>query len=92
MPELLGSWLSPTQGIGPLLFLPEGPEDAVKDYRWSVLREERNRLLGSCDWTQLPDSPVDKVAWENYRQELRDLPDTIKDILEDVIFPTPPEG
>ena len=38
-------------------------------------RANRNALLTSCDWTQLPDSPADQEAWANYRQELRDLPE-----------------
>lgn len=44
---------------------------------WEDLRQERDRRLSACDWTQLSDSPlssVDKVKWVNYRQELRDLP------------------
>ena len=30
-------------------------------------------LLNNSDWTQLPDSPADKIAWANYRQALREL-------------------
>jgi hypothetical protein len=37
------------------------------------VREERNRRLAECDWTQLADAPVDSLAWSNYRQQLRDL-------------------
>lgn len=37
------------------------------------VREERNRRLADCDWTQLPDSPVDRAPWEVYRQALRDI-------------------
>lgn len=37
------------------------------------VRAQRNRLLAECDWTQLSDSPVDKQAWANYRQALRDI-------------------
>jgi len=39
------------------------------------VRADRNVKLDQCDWTQLPDSPVDKAAWAAYRQELRDVPD-----------------
>jgi hypothetical protein len=38
------------------------------------VREQRNALLASSDWTQVTDSPVDSAAWAKYRQELRDLP------------------
>jgi len=37
------------------------------------VRETRNLLLSQCDWTQLPDSLVNKGAWAAYRQALRDL-------------------
>jgi hypothetical protein len=33
----------------------------------------RNSLLLDCDWTQLPDTDVDKHAWATYRQALRNL-------------------
>lgn len=39
------------------------------------VREERNRKLTETDWTQLADAPVNSVAWSNYRQALRALPE-----------------
>lgn len=36
-------------------------------------RLERNQLLINCDWTQLPDAPVNANVWATYRQELRDI-------------------
>lgn len=39
------------------------------------IRAERNRRLTACDWTQLPNAPADAVAWETYRQALRDISD-----------------
>lgn len=39
------------------------------------VREERNRKLTETDWTQLADAPVNSVAWSNYRQALRTLPE-----------------
>jgi len=44
------------------------------------VRQQRNQLLIDCDWTQLPDAPVDFTAWATYRQ-------TLRDITEDVNFP-----
>lgn len=53
----------------------EGLADA-----WMNLRSERDGLLAASDWTQLPDVPVDTAsAWADYRQALRDLPDTVSD-------------
>lgn len=36
-------------------------------------RDIRNSKLAECDWTQLPDAPVNQQAWANYRQALRDV-------------------
>lgn len=41
--------------------------------QWAQVRNHRNSALQSTDWTQLPDSPADKAAYEVYRQELRDV-------------------
>jgi hypothetical protein len=38
-----------------------------------VVRDDRNKRLADCDWTQLPDSPADHEAWAVYRQALRDV-------------------
>lgn len=39
----------------------------------NVIRDQRNRLLSECDWTQLPDAPVNTASWTPYRQALRDV-------------------
>lgn len=36
-------------------------------------RSTRNQLLAESDWTQLADTPVDKVVWATYRAALRDI-------------------
>lgn len=56
----------------------------------SAVREHRNALLNASDWTQIPDAPVDASVWAEYRQELRDLPNNIKDP-KNPVWPTPPE-
>ena len=41
-------------------------------------RAERNLRLTACDWTALPDAPLDeaqKAEWAVYRQSLRDVTD-----------------
>lgn len=53
------------------------------------VREKRNVLLSSSDWTQLADSPVDKDAWALYRQALRDIP-TQESFPLSVIWPEKP--
>lgn len=41
--------------------------------QWANVRSERNAKLAACDWTQLPDAPVDHAVWAEYRQALRDI-------------------
>ena len=48
--------------------------------RFRFMERTRQNLLPASDWTQLPDSPLsaeDKAAWATYRQQLRDLPNTV---------------
>lgn len=54
------------------------------------VRAERNELLRHTDWTQLPDVPeATRLAWEPYRQALRDVPDQ-PGFPHEVEWPTPP--
>ncbi|WP_296540590.1 tail fiber assembly protein [Rhizorhabdus sp.] len=49
---------------------------------WSELRDERDRRLSLCDWTQVADVPLAaevRSAWTAYRQALRDLPENTLD-------------
>jgi hypothetical protein len=55
------------------------------------VRLHRNNLLFASDWTQISDSTANKVAWAEYRQSLRDLPNVYADNPKDLVFPTPPE-
>ena len=44
---------------------------------FTLLREERNKLIAETDWTQLKDIDLDIIRernLKNYRQALRDLP------------------
>lgn len=43
------------------------------DNQSASVRQERNQRLADCDWTQLPDAPVDAAVWVTYRQALRDV-------------------
>jgi hypothetical protein len=60
------------------------------EWAWERLRIQRNKELLASDWTQLADSEVDKLAWANYRQGLRDLPEKTKNP-HTVKFPEKPE-
>lgn len=63
-------------GEWPDLSLVDGSADKAGP-RWDKMRAERNAKLASCDWTQMPDSPLGaqtKADWADYRNSLRDLP------------------
>ena len=51
------------------------PEEKEQDKitKATKVRQERNKRLTASDWTQLADAPVDKDAWAQYRQALRDV-------------------
>lgn len=69
----------------------EATYKAQKDAeRAKSVREERNRKLAETDWTQLVDAPVDSLAWANYRQGLRDVPDQ-PDFPFNVTWPSQPQ-
>ena len=73
--------------------IDNAPVEQVFDF-WINVRNARNRLLLESDWTQLEDVPVTtKNKYKEYRQELRDLPQTYNqaDNIDDVIFPSIPE-
>jgi hypothetical protein len=62
---------------------------------WSYIRKQRNVFLTHSDWTQLPDAPltqIEKDAWSEYRQSLRNIPANNEEVefIEEVNWPTPP--
>ena len=74
-------------------------EDAWKagafDRAIAGLRQRRNVLLSSSDWTVLSDSPLaetEKTAWLEYRQDLRDITEGLNTVakVNAVVFPDKP--
>lgn len=62
--------------------LDEAKLEVKQALLWGTLRTMRDAKLASCDWTQIPDAPLnvqDKAAWATYRQVLRDLPENTED-------------
>jgi len=61
---------------------------------WIPFREQRDKLLRESDWTQISDYSLvteeEKVLWAEYRQELRDLPETYPNS-EDIVWPSQPQ-
>jgi len=43
------------------------------DVSWESVRSSRNQALLECDWRAVKDRVL-SVAWKDYRQALRDLP------------------
>ena len=67
----------------------DGPA-AHAEIAWGVVRAKRNALLLACDWTDLPNSPVDNPnGWEDYRTALRDIPQTFATV-DEIVWPTKP--
>jgi hypothetical protein len=71
---------------------PGGTITTDSSYLYGEIREQRNKLLIGCDWTQSRDSPLTiekQDEWTVYRQALRDLPNTVTDPMN-VTWPVPP--
>ena len=61
-------------------------------WQWYLVRTQRDKLLYSCDWTQIADAAVSAenvAAWTAYRQALRAVPQTQTDPYA-IVWPTPP--
>lgn len=55
------------------------------DHLLAVVRKKRDRALAASDWTQAGDSPLDaakKLLWAEHRKALRDLPNTVEELLK----------
>lgn len=50
----------------------------------------RKAALVDSDWTQLPDTQLDKAAWATYRQAMRDITDQ-PGFPDAIIWPEKPE-
>jgi len=54
--------------------LTDSEIEANMESQWAKIRKQRDSLLQSCDWTQLPDVNIpNKADWAAYRQALRDI-------------------
>lgn len=58
---------------------------------WYVVREKRNEELAATDWRAVKDRTMSQ-AWKDFRQALRDLPQTYESANDAADnWPTPPE-
>jgi hypothetical protein len=61
------------------------------DESWDIVRAKRNYLLKSTDWTAVSGCTVAPMEWAEYRQELRDLPQTFATAkLNQIVWPVQP--
>lgn len=69
-------------------------QEKKRQLDWIPFREQRDQLLKDSDWTQIDDyslvTPEEKTLWAEYRQALRDLPDTYPNSA-DIVWPSKPE-
>lgn len=72
-----------------LILKDEVLSELPNEWLFERIRNWRNSELKLSDWTQLADAPIDKDAWAEYRQQLRDLPATVSDPTK-IVFPKPP--
>ena len=79
-------------GLGWSLVDGEWLDPAPLTLTWDDVRSSRDGLLAACDWTMAADAPLDeptREAWRDYRQALRDVPETFASP-DDVVWPTKP--
>jgi hypothetical protein len=50
-----------------------------EEWIWERLRAHRDALLTESDYRMVTDAPWETALWAEYRQALRDLPETTKD-------------
>jgi hypothetical protein len=91
-PCIEGIWDTNTYRVVDGVAIPKSTTE-IEEYEVNragiIMRNRRNALLQGCDWTQVPDAPVDAAAWAVYRQQLRDLPANTTDP-RNVVWPEPP--
>lgn len=71
-------------------------DDVSKEWKyvddWTQIRSRRDQLLSKSDWTRLDDVNLNeqqKSDWQEYRQNLRDIPNAYSKV-EDIVWPTEP--
>ena len=66
---------------------------ADEEAAWTQVRNKRDALLKDSDWTMITGVTVDQAQWAAYRDKLRAIPQTFKNVsdpLTEVNWPTAP--
>lgn len=95
--EAQGQFITTDENGQPVLIdRNEMPDTTPTDVKWAKFRARRDQLLKDSDFSQLPDvqasmSEEQQLAWINYRQMLRILPNVNESVNPaTILFPTPP--
>lgn len=56
--------------------LADHETEAPDEWLLERMRLRRDALLIESDWAMLTDAPTDKTVWAEYRQALRNFPET----------------
>jgi hypothetical protein len=83
--EIEGQWYTRYS----IIDMDEEAKAAADAEQAKNVRASRAEALSASDWTQLADAPVDKAAWGQYRQALRDVPSQAG-FPWDISWPQPP--
>lgn len=86
--EALSSRCKVVEGVHTLIPFTQ---EELNEKKYAILRANRDQMLNESDWTQMPDSPLtdaQKQLWAAYRQDLRDLPDTVD--INNIVYPEKP--
>jgi hypothetical protein len=71
----------------------EQNQDSITADQWlAIARWWRNALLSESDWSQVSDnslSEIQREQWRQYRQELRDITDSVSNP-KHIVFPDLP--
>ncbi|WP_281559423.1 tail fiber assembly protein [Thalassomonas sp. RHCl1] len=73
--------------------LPTPTTEEIQLMAWTQIRTKRDALMAATDWTQISDSPLSaekKAEFAQYRQALRDLPQSTANP-DDIAWPLKPE-
>jgi hypothetical protein len=78
-----------SKGRAQIVEYVEPPQPAIV-ITWEYIKKRRDELLKETDWVGLKDvSLKNEIAWLNYRQALRDLPQSFP-TPESVVWPIKP--
>jgi hypothetical protein len=78
-----------TNGQAQIVEYVEPPEPAIV-ITWEYIRKKRDELLKETDWVGLKDVTLNnEIAWLNYRQALRNIPQSFP-TPETVVWPVKP--